>query len=328
MNRSVTETADGLDLAIEIRGLRKVYDSGKDAVTAVDGLDLSVRRGEVFGLLGPNGAGKTTTVEICEGLLEATSGEVSILGKSWARNGQALRERIGVSLQETKFLEKQTVWELLQLFASFYGNPRTSEEAIATVSLEEKRNTRYIKLSGGQKQRLAVACALIGKPDLLFLDEPTTGLDPQSRRQLWDVVYAFRDAGGTVLLTTHYMEEAAALCDRLMIIDHGKSIAEGTPKSLVNSLGAGHIVEVETDFEPQQFDAQVIDSLPSVRSHTWEGGRLCLTVHEPHLVLPALFDLLRAQGFEAKGLSTRHASLEDVFVHHTGRHLRDGEAGE
>ncbi len=224
-------------LAVECRGLVKRYED----VVAVDGLDLTVRLGECFGLLGPNGAGKTTTVEILEGLLAADAGHVEVLGTRWdGRRDRALRERLGIQLQETQLNDKLTVEETVRLFRSFYRRGRTVDEVIELVGLESKRASWVGKLSGGQRQRLAVACALVNRPDLLFLDEPTTGLDPQSRRQLWELLQQFRAQGGTTLLTTHYMEEAEALCDRVAIVDRGKVIASGTPRDLVATLGAGH----------------------------------------------------------------------------------------
>ena len=213
-------------------------------MTAVNGLDLEVFKGECFGLLGPNGAGKTTTVEILEGLTPSDEGTVEILGERWSKgDNRALRERLGVQLQETQLADKVTVVETLRLFRSFYRRGHDVDEVIHTVALEEKRNARVGKLSGGQRQRLAVACALVSDPELLFLDEPTTGLDPQARLSLWDIVEKFRAGGGTILLTTHYMEEAARLCDRVAIMDHGKVIALGTPAELIESLGADQIVE-------------------------------------------------------------------------------------
>ncbi|MGH7607552.1 MAG: ABC transporter ATP-binding protein, partial [Gemmatimonadales bacterium] len=211
---------------------------------AVAGLDLTVAAGECFGLLGPNGAGKTTTIEILEGLTAPDGGDVEILGRRWGAGAEArvLRERLGIQLQDTQLADKLTVTETLDLFRSFYRNAHTVEEILALVELEEKRRARVVTLSGGQKQRLAVACALVSRPELLFLDEPTTGLDPQSRRQLWDIIRRFRAAGGTVLLTTHYMEEAERLCDRVAIMDHGRIIALGTPQELIASLGADHVV--------------------------------------------------------------------------------------
>src|SRR6478736_6405415 len=223
--------------AISCRGLRKHFDD----VKAVDGLDLEVEPGECFGMLGPNGAGKTTTIEILEGLTKPDAGEVVVLGRRWGSQERELRERLGVSLQESRLTEKLTVFETLVLFRSFYDRGRDPEQLLADLSLEEKRDARVGKLSGGQRQRLAVACALAGDPEILFLDEPTTGLDPQSRLQLWERIAVFKAAGRTVLLTTHYMEEAERLCDRVAIVDHGRIIALGTPAELVAKLNAPHI---------------------------------------------------------------------------------------
>src|SRR3954471_17057214 len=200
-----------------VEGLRKYYDD----VQAVDGLGLAVSPGECFGLLGPNGAGKTTTIEVCEGLLAPDSGRVELLGLRWDDDEHELRERLGIQLQETQLAEKLTVEETVRLFRSFYKTGRTVDETIGLVQLDEKRAARVGKLSGGQKQRLALACAIVGDPDLLFLDEPTTGLDPQSRRQLWDLITDFKATGKTIVLTTHYMDEAEILCDRVAIVDHG-----------------------------------------------------------------------------------------------------------
>jgi ABC-2 type transport system ATP-binding protein len=220
--------------ALVVRGLRKSYGD----VKAVDGLDLEVRSGECFGLLGPNGAGKTTTIEICEGLLERDSGDVELLGMTWEREPDKLKEKLGIQLQDTQLSEKLTVTETLQLFRSFYKAGREVKDVIDLVQLDEKKNARVGTLSGGQKQRLAIACAMVGDPQLLFLDEPTTGLDPQSRRQLWELIEEFRSTGRTILLTTHYMDEAERLCDRVAIVDHGHIIAQGTPHHLIESVGA------------------------------------------------------------------------------------------
>src|SRR5215207_6190381 len=220
--------------ALAVRDLRKSYGE----VRAVDGLDLEVRTGECFGLLGPNGAGKTTTIEICEGLLERDSGDLEILGMTWENDADSLRDRLGIQLQDTQLSEKLTITETLQLFRSFYNAGREVADVIRLVQLEEKANARVGTLSGGQKQRLAIACALVGNPELLFLDEPTTGLDPQSRRQLWTLIEEFRAAGRTILLTTHYMDEAEKLCDRVAIVDHGHIIALGSPHELIESIGA------------------------------------------------------------------------------------------
>jgi ABC-2 type transport system ATP-binding protein len=312
--------------AIRCVELFKRYD-GRPPVEAVRGLDLTVETGECFGLLGPNGAGKTTTIEILEGLLEPSAGDVEVLGLHWGENDVAIKQRIGISLQETKLSEKLTVLETLTLFRSFYRHGIEPEEAIRRVSLEEKSKARVGKLSGGQKQRLAVACALVGEPDLLFLDEPTTGLDPQSRRQLWDIIRNLRGQGRTVLLTTHYMEEAERLCDRVAIIDHGRVIALGTPRELIASLGGDHVIEFALlDGDGRgPLPPNLLADLPAVRSVRTEGDLLSLSVTEPHVAIPALLGRLRELERELSSLSTRHASLEDVFVGLTGRHLESEE---
>jgi len=226
------------ELAVRCHGLQKRYGD----VVAVDGLSLDVHRGECFGLLGPNGAGKTTTIEILEGLLVPDAGDVEVLGLRWLSDEAALRQRLGIQLQESQFTDKLTVEETLRLFRSFYDRGRSIDELLALVEMDAKRSSWVVKLSGGQKQRLSIACALVGDPDLLFLDEPSTGLDPQSRRQLWDVLKRFRAEGGTIVLTTHYMDEAEVLCDRVAIVDHGRIIALDTPKALVTALGAPKVV--------------------------------------------------------------------------------------
>src|SRR6478672_6229082 len=304
-------------VAIECRNLRKTYD-GK--VEAVRGVDLRIETGECFGLLGPNGAGQTTTIEILEGLLEPTSGEVTILGHSWKEKSLALRELLGISLQETKLSEKLTVRETIELFASFYREPRSSSEVLDQLQLTEKADSWVGKLSGGQRQRLAVATALVGNPKILFLDEPTTGLDPQSRRQLWDIIRLFQQAGGTVLLTTHYMDEAERLCDRLAIVDHGQVIAEGTPADLIERLGGHHMVEFQASGTSNGDGIEVWRALPGVESVRHDNGLVCLNVREPHLTIPALLDAVEQQGSHLLHLTTRQASLEDVFVRLTGRH--------
>src|SRR6266566_294693 len=308
-----------MPVVIQCRNLRKTYD-GK--VEAVCGLNLEIQAGECFGLLGPNGAGKTTTIEILEGLLEPTSGQVTILGQTWKSHARELREKIGISLQETRLSEKLTVRETVELFASFYREPRPTNEVLESLQLEEKADSWVGKLSGGQRQRLAVATALVGSPRVLFLDEPTTGLDPQSRRQLWDIIRTFQKTGGTVLLTTHYMDEAERLCDRLAIVDHGQLIAEGTPADLIDRLGGHHVVEFSVSGNS---DAAALDgwrALPGVDSVRHDDGLVCLNVREPHRTIPALLDAVHNQGSQLLHLTTRQASLEDVFVRLTGRHLR------
>jgi ABC-2 type transport system ATP-binding protein len=302
---------------VRCRGLVKRFGD----VVAVNGLDLEVRRGECFGMLGPNGAGKTTTVEILEGLQRADAGEVLVLGEAWHGDGIALRARLGVQLQETKFPEKLEVAEVMTLFRSFYPRGMTTAEALATVGLEEKAGARVNTLSGGQKQRLSLACALIGDPEILFLDEPTTGLDPQSRRQTWDIVLGMKARGRTVVITTHYMEEAAQLCDRVAIVDHGKVIALDTPRALVASLGAEHVVEFAVE-GPALAESELA-ALPTVEQVALENGNWRLTVREVHRTVPALLAALAERGAEPTHLTTHHATLEDVFMALTGRRLRD-----
>jgi len=307
-------------LALAVRGLRKAYAD----VVAVDALDLEVRAGECFGLLGPNGAGKTTTIEICEGLLPPDAGTVEVLGMQWARDGKALKSRLGIQLQETQLSEKLTVAESIRLFRSFYPAGRSVDQVIGLVQLDEKRNSRVGTLSGGQKQRLAVACALVGDPDLLFLDEPTTGLDPQSRRQLWDIIDRFRSEGGTTVLTTHYMDEAERLCDRVAIVDHGRVIALGTPRELIASLGAGHVVEFAVD-GVREIDDNALLALAGVKSARRAGGSWALQVGAAHETIPLLLESLASHGLPLTELRTHSPTLEDVFVTLTGRSLRDDD---
>jgi len=305
--------------ALRVRGLRKAY---KDVV-AVNGIELEVHPGECFGLLGPNGAGKTTTIEICEGLTTPDEGDVEVLGLRWNSDPQTLRQRLGIQLQETQLTDKLTVEETVRLFRSFYKQGPTPERLIALVQLEEKRNARVVSLSGGQKQRLALACALVGDPDLLFLDEPTTGLDPQARRQLWDLIAEFKSAGRTIVLTTHYMEEAERLCDRVAIMDYGKVIALGSPLALIASLGVNHLVEFSSGQAEPAADLDALQAIDGIRQATAENGYARIEASELHRVLPALLEELRRQGVPLTELRTHSATLEDVFVSLTGRHLRD-----
>jgi ABC-2 type transport system ATP-binding protein len=305
--------------ALEVHNLRKAY---KDVV-AVDGLQLEVRSGECFGLLGPNGAGKTTTIEICEGLIEADSGSVEMLGMRWETDEGKLRQRLGIQLQDTQLSEKLTVLETVRLFRSFYHAGPSPAEAIALVQLQEKQKSRVGTLSGGQKQRLAMACALVGDPEFLFLDEPTTGLDPQARRQLWDLIEQFKLAGRTILLTTHYMDEAERLCDRVAIMDHGKVIALGTPRELIASIGVEHVVEFSAGSGSTGLTVSALREIEGVREVTEENGSVQLQVTELHRAVPALLAELNRQGLPLTELRTHSASLEDVFVTLTGRRLRD-----
>ena len=301
-----------------LRGLRKAYAD----VVAVDGVDLEVARGECFGLLGPNGAGKTTTIEICEGLTAPDAGTVELLGLNWRSSANQLRHRIGIQLQETQFPDKLTVEETLTLFRSFFHHGISVDESIKTAQLEEKRKSRVGGLSGGQKQRLAMACALVGDPELLFLDEPTTGLDPQARRHLWDLVDDLKRAGRTIILTTHYMDEAERLCDRVAIMDHGKIIALDTPQQLIASIGGEHIVEFAVGTDAAVDPAQLL-AIPGIQSHRVDAGLHQLSVSELHTAVPRIFAALNEQGLHLSEFRTHSATLEDVFVGLTGRNLRD-----
>jgi ABC-2 type transport system ATP-binding protein len=305
--------------------LRKVRKAFADVV-AVNGIDLDVTPGECFGLLGPNGAGKTTTLEICEGLTVPDAGEVELLGLNWKSNANELRQRIGLQLQETQFSEKSTVDETLRLFRSFFRRGLTVDESITTAQLEEKRSARVGTLSGGQKQRLAMACALVGDPELLFLDEPTTGLDPQARRHLWDLVDRLKKEGRTIILTTHYMEEAERLCDRVAIMDHGRIIALDTPQQLIASVGGEHIVEfaaINRENGDGLLDPALLTGIQGVQSHRLTAGVHQVSVRELHTAVPLIFAVLTAQGLNLSEFRTHSATLEDVFVSLTGRNLRD-----
>ena len=289
----------------------------------MDGVDLQVRAGECFGLLGPNGAGKTTTIEICEGLTEPDSGEVEVLGRRWITDGAWLRQRLGIQLQETQLSDKLTVGETVRLFRSFFTHGPLPDDVIALVQLGEKRHARVATLSGGQKQRLALACALVGDPELLFLDEPTTGLDPQARRQVWDLIEEFRRAGRTILLTTHYMEEAERLSDRVAIMDRGQVIAHGSPRDLIASMGIAHLVEFSAAGATRPVDLEAVGRIDGVRDVRAENGNIRLQATELHRAVPALLEELGRQGVPLTELRTHSATLEDVFVALTGRHLRD-----
>jgi ABC-2 type transport system ATP-binding protein len=293
-------------------------------VEAVRGISFEIHPGECFGLLGPTGAAKTTTAEILEGLLEPTSGNVTVLGMRWGSDDQRIRQRLGVCLQQTIFSERLEVHETVELFRCLYACGRDPGRILEDVGLSEKTHARVGTLSGGQKQRLAVGCALVGEPDLLFLDEPTTGLDPQSRRQVWEIVNGFKSEGRAVLLTTHYMDEAERLCDRVAIVDHGQIIALDTPKRLMTSLGGDHVVEIALAPDgPPHPEPSAFADLPAVKSALLHAGHFVLAVGEVHVAVPALLDRLEEGQWELASLSTRHASLEDVFVALTGRHLRD-----
>ncbi len=313
---TIEEQSNGA--ALVLHELRKSFAD----VVAVNGLNLEVKRGECFGLLGPNGAGKTTTIEICEGLISPDAGTVQMLGHTWRDHADELRQRIGIQLQETQLPEKLTVEEVISLFRSFFCEGLTVERVITMVQLDEKRKSRVGGLSGGQKQRLAMACALVGDPELLFLDEPTTGLDPQARRNLWELVSQLRRAGRTIILTTHYMDEAERLCDRVAVMDYGRIIALGTPSELITSIGGEQIVEFAIGASAP-LNAAMLTGIQGVQSHRVHAGLHQLFVSELHTAVPRIFESLAAQGLNLTEFRTHSATLEDVFVSLTGRNLRD-----
>ncbi|MFT5288030.1 MAG: ABC-2 type transport system ATP-binding protein [Planctomycetota bacterium] len=311
------------DSAVTVRGLFKRYGD----LVAVDGLDLDLPRGACLGLLGPNGAGKTTTVEILEGLKPADAGDVQLLGMTWDRDAAAIRESIGVQLQETNHIDKLTCLEVLRLFRSFYATGDEPAHVLEAVELTEKRDARVVALSGGQKQRLALGCALVNRPRLLFLDEPTTGLDPQARRRVWEIIEEFKLQGGSVLLTTHYMEEAERLADELLVIDRGSAIARGTPAELIASLKAEGVIEMvfgsaddAVRGETALVAAADADSLGAISRH---GALLRFTVIHVQEALQVVLTALSEAGLRCDDLRTHRPTLEDVFVHLTGKHLRE-----
>jgi ABC-2 type transport system ATP-binding protein len=304
------------EMALRVRGVRKRYPK----VLAVDDLDLDVERGEVFGLLGPNGAGKTTTLEIIEGLTPADAGTVEVLGLDFRHHGREIRSRFGVQLQSTSLYNKITPREALDLYGSYYPKRRPTTELLELVQLVDKADAYHVTLSGGQQQRLAVALALVNEPELVFLDEPTTGLDPQARRSLWDVVRRMKGEGRTVILTTHYMEEAEALCDRLAIMDHGRILTSGTPLGLIQELDIPSVVEMAFDGAAPEAGsfAQRLGHPVEVRGGLWE-----IASKDPKALLPRLLDAAEAEKVPFDQIHVRRATLEDVFLHRTGRSLRE-----
>ncbi len=316
MTTRSTATTTASDPVIRVRGLSKRYGD----LLAVDGIDFDVARGEVFGLLGPNGAGKTTTVEILEGLRTPDGGEVTVLGLDVARDADALKPRIGVSLQTAALYPKLTVTELIDLFRSFYARSRPTAELIDALELGERRHAQSQVLSGGQRQRLAVALALVGDPELVFLDEPTTGLDPAARRSLWDLVRQLQADGRTVLLTTHYMEEAEVLCDRLAIMDHGRILEMGTVDELVSKRFKDRAVRFD---RLEGLSTEELSALPAVTSVKEDGMDVLLYTRDVGPTIGALLALADGRGLEPKNLAIRRATLEDVFLDLTGRAMRD-----
>lgn len=304
-----------LPAAIACTALVKYYGEKQ----AVAGVDLQIKAGTCFGLLGPNGAGKTTTVEMLEGLHAPTAGTIRLFGQGWGEGrDHAIRERIGVQLQDTQLADKLHIDEVLTLFRSFYPKGRSTEELLQLLDLVAERHQQYSRLSGGQKQRVAVACALVGTPELLFLDEPTTGLDPRARQSLWKVVEQFRGEGGTVLLTTHYMEEAAALCDEIAVMDHGKIIASGTPRSLVDGLGNVQFLEFEA---AEALDESALTALSAVESLEHRGQHYRVRLDRSLAALSIVLAEIDRQRATPIGLSTHQATLDDVFIQLTGRAL-------
>ncbi len=304
------------DWAIEAQGLHKRF---KD-VHAVRGLELRVRRGEVFGLLGPNGAGKTTSMEMLEGLIRPDSGEIRVLGLDYKKQERAIRERIGVQFQSTQLDDKIKVGEALALFANYYAKPRPVAELLALLQLQDKAYAYQSKLSGGQRQRLALGLALVGNPELVFLDEPTTGLDPQARQGLWDIVRRLKAEGRTVLLTTHYMDEAEVLCDRVGIMDQGQVLQLGTPRELIAGLGQPTIAEIEFEGPPPAADefSRQLGRPVEVQAEHW-----AVRLEDPKRELQQLLACVETLALPLRQLHVRRASLEDVFLQRTGRSLRD-----
>jgi ABC-2 type transport system ATP-binding protein len=301
---------------ISVHDVRKAYGD----LVAVDGVSFEVGRGEIFGLLGPNGAGKTTTVEMLEGLRTPDSGELRVLGLDVARDPDSLRPRIGVALQTAALYPKLTVVELLDLFGSFYPRSRPSDELIGLLGLGERRNAQTRELSGGQRQRLAIALALVNDPEIVFLDEPTTGLDPAARRTLWDLVEGMRAAGKTVLLTTHYMEEAEVLCDRIAIMDHGHILEPGTVEELVSRRFHERSVRFDRN---ESIRDEALAALPGVGSVGHDDGDVILYTGDVPATIGGLLALTERHGVEPQNLLVRRPALEDVFLALTGRTIRD-----
>ena len=301
--------------ALEVGDLHKYYGS----VKAVDGVSFTVEEGEIFGLVGPNGAGKTTTIECLEGLRKPDRAHIRVLGLDPQRDGYELRQRIGVQLQAATLPDRMKVWEAIDLFRSFYRRQADAESLLKQMGLEEKRRATFDKLSGGQKQRLLIILALINDPELLFLDELTTGLDPQARRAMWDLVREIRNKGKTIFLTTHYMEEAERLCDRVAIMDRGQIVALDSPENLVRSLGAETRLILSVD---ENLDEKKILAVPGVTRVEKAGERLIVYGKGESLV-GSVVSWLEEQHFRFRDLRTEQPCLEDVFLALTGREMRD-----
>ncbi len=310
--------------AVEIEGLVKYYPSPEGGTfAAVDGIDLTVRSGEVFGILGPNGAGKTTTLEIVEGLTPADAGRVRVLGVNPQTDPLDVKRRIGVQLQSSAYFEFLRLGELLDLFGGFYPRRLDTDDLLARVGLTNKRKALVGELSGGQAQRFSIVAALVNDPEVVFLDEPTTGLDPQARRSMWDVIRGLSDEGRTVILTTHYMEEAETLADRVAVIDHGRIAAIDTPTALMDRYGSGTTVVFTTDHEVESADLAALPAVTDARSRLNGSATHELTVDAADVAVPALYRWSAGNGIELRNVSIRRSTLEDVFLNLTGRRLRD-----
>ena len=301
--------------SIEVRDLRRTYGD----VIAVDGISFEVKEGEIFGLVGPNGAGKTTTVECMEGLRRPTSGQVRLLGLDPSRERLRVAERIGVQLQESALPPRLRVAEALALFGSFYRLPSNVDDLLDLLGLTEKRSAPFAKLSGGQKQRLFIALALVNRPEVVFFDELTTGLDPQARRSMWDLVRSIRDLGCTVVLTTHYMEEAERLCDRVMIVDRGRIVALDTPEALIGSLNVNRRIVFGL---PEGQDAASLARLPAVSRIEQSDERVIVYGHGNHFA-GSVVNAMEDAGLPFTDLRTVQPNLEDVFLLLTGREIRE-----
>jgi len=313
---SLSKDADMNDYALVVKDLKKSY----GGVRAVDGISFSIRRGAIFCFVGPNGAGKTTTMEIIEGLKRPDSGEVEVLGMPMPREQARARELVGVQLQATSLFERLKVGETVNLFRSFYHSPLPSEEIIASVSLESKKDALVAALSGGQQQRLAIGLALVNDPELIFLDEPTAGLDPQERREVWRLIQSLRERGKAVFLTTHYMDEAEKLADEVAIIDNGKIIAHDSPRNLVAGLHRENVIEFSTEADVSEQD---FAQLPNVGVVNILGKNVVLYTTNVQQCMSALLNMSQERGFELRDMQFRNPSLEDVFIELTGRMLRE-----
>jgi ABC-2 type transport system ATP-binding protein len=301
---------------IEVHNLVKKYGN----FTAVDGISFNVEKGETFGILGPNGAGKTTTLEMVEGLKSITSGQVLLAGHDVSRQQRMVKSVIGVQLQASSFFDGLNLTELIETFASMYGRTVNAPELLGRVQLSDKAKNRAKELSGGQKQRLSIAVALVNDPKVIFLDEPTTGLDPQARRNLWDLVMDISRQGKTIVLTTHYMDEAEVLCDRIAIMDHAKIVKLDTTANLLKNTGVNSRVEFRTD---KLLDVAALGRLPGVREVKERDNAYTLTVQNPEDALPLLFPMVHQAGVHLTGLQLKQPTLEDVFLKLTGHRLRE-----